>query len=245
LPSMSDIVPAGSPELLVAANRASAIEAVIRWMLHDLRNPLQTLILLPTLADAETEAGAGADWRDALGGAAERLAVGLALLDRLVAGPAGPATAEPIAVGEVLGFLAELFGTRHGRFRVTVEPGAAPLPAVAAVRGDLELALLNLLLNAAEACGDRVGQVSALARPELGGVELVFEDNGPGVPEDQRARLFEPFVTIRPDGAVRGLGLFVARHLLARAGGELRYEAANGGSRFIVRLPAWQRLPQQ
>ena len=243
---MSDTVTAGSTELLVAANRASTLEAVIRWMLHDLRNPLQTLTLLPTLADAETDAAAGADWRGALAAAAERLAVGLALLDRLVAGPPGPTTAEPIAVGEVLGFLAELFGTRHGRFRVTVEPpGAVPLPAVAAVRGDLELALLNLLLNAAEACGDRVGRVSALARPGLDGVELVFEDDGPGIPEDQRARLFEPLVTTRPDGAVRGLGLFVARHLLARTGGELRYEAANGGSRFIVRLPAWQPLPQQ
>jgi len=243
---MSDTVPAVSPELLVAANRACALEAVIRWMLHDLRNPLQTLTLLPALADSESEPGAGADWRDALSSASARLALGLALLDRLMAAPVGPPTIEPVAVAEVLGFLAELFGSRPGRFCVTVEPaGAVPLPAVAAVRGDLELALLNLLLNAAEASGDQAGRATVLTRSVLDGGELVFEDDGPGIPEELRARLFEPLVTTRPDGPVRGLGLFVARHLLARAGGELRYEAANAGSRFIVRLPAWRPRPER
>jgi signal transduction histidine kinase len=240
---MSDAMPAGSAELLVAANRASALETVIRWMLHDLRNPLQTLTLLPALADIQAEAGDAGDWREALSTASERLAGGLALLDRLTAAPA-PSVLEPIAVGEVLDFLADLFRAHRGRGQVVIGPASpVPVPAVAAIRGDLEHALLNLLLNAANASKGLAGRVTVLARPVEGAVELVVEDEGPGVPEDLRARLFEPFVTARIDGPALGLGLFVARHLLAKGGGELRYEPANAGSRFVVRLPEWRRPP--
>src|SRR2546428_12666261 len=119
------------------------------------------------------------------------------------------------------------------------------LPAVAAVRCDLELALLNLLLNAAEASGDRGGRVTALVRSDGAGVELVLEDDGPGIPEDLRARLFEPFLTTQADRPGRGLGLFVANHLLTRSGGELRYEHGSPGSRFIARLPVWRAVPEQ
>jgi signal transduction histidine kinase len=241
---ISDALPAGSPEVLVAANRASTLETVVRWMLHDLRNPLQTLTLLPALADAQAEAGDAGDWREALSTASERLASGLALLDRVTAGPAA-SVLEPIAVGEVLDFLADLFRARRGRFHVVIAPASpVPAPAVAAIRGDLELALLNLLLNAAEASEGRTGRVTVLAHSVEGAVELVIEDDGLGVPEALRSRLFEPFVTIRTDGTALGLGLFVARHLLAKGGGELRYEPANAGSRFVVRLPEWRRLPR-
>jgi two-component system sensor kinase FixL len=239
-------VPPVSAELLVAASRASGIEAVIRWMLHDLRNPIQTLAFLPALAEAEADQGSGPDWQEALSTATSQLTKGLALLDRLVSGRGGPASPEPVALGEVLGFLADLFRARRGPFQVTMAPATlAALPAVAAVRGDLELALLNLLLNAAEASGDRAGRVTALVRSGGDGVELVLEDDGPGIPEELRARLFEPLLTTRADRPDRGLGLFVAHHLLTRSGGELRYEAGSPGSRFVATLPLWRIEAEQ
>jgi two-component system C4-dicarboxylate transport sensor histidine kinase DctB len=239
-------VPPASAELLVAANRASGIEAVMRWMLHDLRNPIQTLAFLPALAEADADQGSAPDWQEVLSIATAQLTAGLALLDRLVSGSAGPATPEPVALAEVLGFLADLFRARRGPFQVTMPRASLEaLPAVAAVRGDVELALLNLLLNAAEASGNRAGGVTVLVRSDGAGVELVLEDDGPGIPEDLRARLFEPSLTTRADPPGRGLGLFVAHHLLTRSGGELRYEPGNPGSRFIARLPLWRAEPEQ
>jgi signal transduction histidine kinase len=239
-------VPPVSTELLVAANRASGIEAVIRWMLHDLRNPIQTLAFLPALAETEADRGSVPDWQEVLSIATGQLTTGLALLDRLVSGRSGPATSEPIALAEVLGFLADLFRARRGPFQVTVAPASLnALPAVAAVRADVELALLNLLLNAAEASGDRAGRVTALARSDGAGVELVLEDDGPGIPEELRAGLFEPSLTTPPDRPGKGLGLFVAHHLLTRSGGELRYEPGKPGSRFIARFPLWRAEPEQ
>jgi signal transduction histidine kinase len=239
-------VPPDSAELLVAANRASVIEAVLRWMLHDLRNPVQTLAFLPALAESDDGPGSAPAWQEALSIATAQLTTGLALLDRLVSDRARPAVSEPIALAEVLGFLGDLFRARRGPFQVTMASASLnALPAIGAVRGDVELALLNLLLNAAEGSGDRAGRVTALVRSDGAGVELVLQDDGPGIPEALRTRLFEPSLTTPADHLDRGLGLFVARHLLTRSGAELRYEPANPGSRFIVRFPLWRAEPER
>ncbi|MEO7476935.1 MAG: ATP-binding protein, partial [Gemmatimonadales bacterium] len=128
-----------------------------------------------------------------------------------------------------------------GRFRVEVEAARRlSLPAVSVVRSNLETALLNLMLNAAEAAGHGAVTLTATASARPGGVELVLEDGGPGVPESLRPRLFEPFATSLIDRPTRGLGLYAARHLLAQGGGDIRYEAGSPGSRFIVSLPEWR-----
>jgi signal transduction histidine kinase len=72
-------------------------------------------------------------------------------------------------------------------------------------------------------------------------VEIAVDDDGPGVPQVIRDRLFEPFVTGRGRDAARpgtGLGLAIAHRTVARHGGDLRYERSErGGARFVVRLP--------
>lgn len=234
------------PELLVAANRAATLETVLRWMLHDLRNPVQTLHFLPALQSAEPESGGAPTWQDAFTSVCDRLSGGLAIVDRLVGHAVEAEEPQPVALGEILGFLTDLFRARRGRFEVDFAGvREIPLPAVAAVRRDLETALLNLLLNSAEAAGDRAGRVTAHAVVGPDVLDLVLEDDGPGVSADLRPRLFEPFVTGRTGRPGRGLGLFAARHLLSGAGADLRYEPRDPGSRFIVRLPVWRSSAQQ
>jgi signal transduction histidine kinase len=237
-----------SPAVLVAANRAAALETVLRWMIHDFRNPMQTLTFLPVLTAVEAEIGEPKEdtpeWREAFAIACERLTTNLALVDRLVGNVHPSTTPEPVALSEVLRYLADLFKARRGRFRIDVEGACGTsLPAVAAIRPDLESALLNLVLNAAEAAESAEVTLIATASARPGLVELVLEDGGPGIPEFLRPRLFEPFATTRTDRPSRGLGLHAARHLLASSGGDLRYEPGNPGSRFIVSLAEWGTLP--
>ena len=74
-----------------------------------------------------------------------------------------------------------------------------------------------------------------------GWVEVVVEDNGPGVPEEAQARVFDPFFTTRPVGEGLGLGLSICRGIVREHGGEMGFEAREGeGARFWVRLPVAQ-----
>jgi len=66
---------------------------------------------------------------------------------------------------------------------------------------------------------------------------VVIADNGPGIPESVRARLFTPFFTTKEKGT--GLGLSISHQIVAGHGGELRLESAEGrGATFTIQLPA-------
>ena len=66
-------------------------------------------------------------------------------------------------------------------------------------------------------------------------VALAVEDSGPGPAESVHEKLFEPFVTEKPEGT--GLGLFVSRQIAEAHGGSIRWERRDGMTRFIVELP--------
>ena len=111
-------------------------------------------------------------------------------------------------------------------------------PEVAGVRLDqvaLEQILVNLLRNALEAMAGKRGRIRVSTAPLAGAVEVIVEDDGPGVPEDLRARLFSPFTTGRATGT--GLGLHISRSLAEEAGGALDLLENAPGARFRLRLP--------
>ncbi|MBK8236128.1 MAG: HAMP domain-containing histidine kinase [Deltaproteobacteria bacterium] len=109
--------------------------------------------------------------------------------------------------------------------------------------GAIEQIVLNLTMNALEAT-DRDGEVVVALRGDVAGVvELVVRDDGRGVPEEVRPRLFDAFFTTRADEGGTGLGLAVVRELVVELGGEVSIESQVGaGTHVRVRLP---RLPRQ
>lgn len=106
------------------------------------------------------------------------------------------------------------------------------------VRGDsnaLEQLFLNLLLNAVQAvsAGDRIA-VSIAANGDSADVSI--RDTGHGIPAALLERVFDPFVTTKPDGT--GLGLAIARQIAIAHGGDLRIESEAGvGTTAMLRLP--------
>jgi signal transduction histidine kinase len=118
---------------------------------------------------------------------------------------------------------------------VTVEVG--PLPANIQVRADeseLQHALINLLINAIEACRTD-GQVFILVE-QNGSVRIRVSDNGRGVPPGEVTRIFEPFVSLREGGT--GLGLFLALNFVRQWGGDILIESTpDHGSVFEIVLP--------
>jgi signal transduction histidine kinase len=105
-------------------------------------------------------------------------------------------------------------------------------------RDELHRLVLNLMENAVRhtPAGSRVH--AAIARRD-GDVVLTVEDDGPGVPEDLRDRVFERFVRGNGDrGSSSGLGLSIVRAVAESHGGTVTLEDAEPGARFVVRLPA-------
>lgn len=116
-------------------------------------------------------------------------------------------------------------------------------PALPTLQGDvtqLEIVLHNLLSNAIDAVSQQpvdCRRIQLSADSSATAVTFQVRDAGPGIAPDVAEKLFEPFVTTKPDGM--GLGLAISRSLLRAQGGDLVYEpgGAQGGGCFIVHLP--------
>lgn len=105
---------------------------------------------------------------------------------------------------------------------------------VSADRGRIRQVVVNLLLNAADAMGGR-GRVQVELERRGDQARVVVRDEGPGIPEADRALLFEPFHSTKPGGT--GLGLATCRRIIEEAGGSIGLEHGPGAS-FAFTLPS-------
>ena len=117
---------------------------------------------------------------------------------------------------------------------------AADLPEIEALGSELNQVWTNLIDNAIDAMGEAGGTltVRAEADPESDGVRVSICDTGPGIPDDIRRRLFEPFYTTKPPGKGTGLGLHISHTVVARHGGRIDVDSSPGSTCFVVTLPS-------
>ena len=102
-------------------------------------------------------------------------------------------------------------------------------------RNSLEQVILNILKNALQAMPDG-GKLTVEARLAGGSVVVTIADTGPGVPPEERERIFEPFYTTKPRGT--GLGLAVCRKIVEEQGGTITAGGEPGsGATFTITLP--------
>lgn len=120
-----------------------------------------------------------------------------------------------------------------GADAVTVEVAAET--AVLADPERLEQVLVNLTANAMRH-GRPPVVIRAQPQPENGSVRVEIRDHGAGIPASRQQRLFGRFADSGADSV--GLGLWIVQQLVQAHGGQIRYEAADPGSRFVVTLPA-------
>jgi len=121
----------------------------------------------------------------------------------------------------------------------------AGLPAVRGSASRLGQVFLNLFVNAAHAVAQTTGpRIEVRGVAENGEVKISVADNGPGVPDEVRAHIFDMFFTTKAAGEGTGLGLAIVRDLVERHGGRVELESRAAGARgavFNVILPALAR----
>ena len=224
-------------ERLAGTERRQAIWVVAAAVAHDLKNPLHNLQLLLEEAREEEDPKARAEILDRIRDNVERATERLSELSR-----AGQKRAESVDERvDLAGTLEEL----RERLKPTVQATRAVLeidcPRGLSVRGDahaVRSAVENVAANALEALQSRGGGGRLALRAERrdGVVELLVQDDGPGIPDAIRGRLFAPFSSGR-EGI--GLGLAIARALARAGGGDLVCaDAEPGQTTFRFTFPS-------
>jgi two-component system sensor histidine kinase KdpD len=214
--------------------------ALLQSVSHDLRTPLTAI----TASASALHEKVPDHERDALLGGIEhearrltRLVDNMLDLSRIEAGALHPRrTVMPV---EELLYAAvdDAAAALDGQF-VDVD-GAAELPPVSVDETMIRQVLVNLLENASRADpDDTIGVYASSAGSK---VRIAIVDHGPGVPEAERRRIFEPYYRLRKShdrSAGTGLGLAISRGFVEAHGGTIEVEpTAGGGATFVVELP--------
>jgi signal transduction histidine kinase len=145
---------------------------------------------------------------------------------------------EPTSVAKLFADVREILHGRAADNGVSLECLDAVLPKVMADSEAILRALLNVVSNAVDAVANTpTGMVRLAAIIDGDDVVLTVDDNGPGVPDDQRDDIFKPFISTKGSRGT-GLGLPASRKTLREHGGDLTVSSsALGGARFEFRWP--------
>jgi PAS domain S-box-containing protein len=234
------------------AQRLEAVGQLTAGIAHNFNNMLAAIMPALAIVEQEVPPGSVSLIRGALR-ATERAADLVSQLMTLAGGNRRQQRTVESA-GALVERTVELCRSTFSRaitLRVDLEPG---LPAIHVDAGQIEHALLNTLLNARDAVRDVRGEPEVTVRASTvpdphaasgRAVAIVIEDNGPGVPEALRERVFDPFYTTKEVGSGTGLGLSTAHAILRAHGGSIRCEGdAGSGARFTLMIPAVDATPE-
>ena len=233
------------------------LELVAR-MSHELRTPLATITcagenLADEVVGTPAEARHYGEMIKVEGRRLGKTISDILLCCRLQARPDSVLNRKPTDIGEVIaGAVAESRAAApHGQqIETVIDPG---LPIVLADRDALKMAVKNLVLNAVKYGHGGPVRVSANRGPQRadfarwggsGGpdVAIAVEDEGPGIPEEERNRIFEPFFRGRQaqDREIEGsgIGLNIVKQVVKSHGGRVRVANGRKGARFVLQLPA-------
>lgn len=227
---------------LLFAGQLRALSRVYGAVTHDLKAPLNAMVLNLDRLQAELRKGGGGSEGGKTQGYVDVLREELERLDRSLLAllaettPAGSGREEfdvRATMTEIKRLLLPQARLQHVALEAQL-PGTAV--RIAGQRDRLKQAILNVAINALEAMSDG-GALEMILEKHPQEAEVRIIDTGPGIPEEERRRIFDMHYTTKTTGT--GIGLYLARSIVEAHGGEISVENRPGrGSEFKMRLPA-------
>ena len=209
------------------AERLRAFREVARRVAHEIKNPLTAMrIAVDQVRRSGAQTAVAVDVLSAETDRLDRLAKEFAEFGRLPEGPKSEV--------DMVDLLVDLGKSAvPPEVAVTVRANGAPC-TILGQYDPLRRAFANLLRNAAEAMGGR-GPIDVEVARDGQGLVVTIADHGPGIPEELRPRVFEPYFTTKQDGT--GLGLALVRQTIESHNGTIRVsETTGGGATFAIVL---------
>jgi PAS domain S-box-containing protein len=227
-------------ESLHQREKLAALGSLLAGVAHELNNPLSVVVaravLLEEQGDSATKAAALK-----IRTAAERCA----RIVRTFLAMARQQQPErgPVAINDVVSAALDIaaYPIRTSSIEVTLDL-SKHIPRILADADQLHQVLLNLVINAQQSLQEqptpRRLHVSSCYDSFVGVVCITVADNGPGIPEHLRTRVFEPYFTTKPTGIGTGVGLAVSLGIVEAHGGTLTVDCPDeGGATFTILLP--------
>jgi signal transduction histidine kinase len=230
----------------VEEEKLAAMGTATARILHQVKNPLQTIVLHADLLMDDGIVGDPVTRREvseAIVGESQRLVAMLNELSVYASGSRRALAREPLRLHDMLRHIARQEEREAEERGIVVDASGV---SEATILGDayyLQQALDNLVRNACEAMAGREGSLLMLGVERVGGTAAVrVADNGPGIPPDRLEGIFEPFVSTKGKGM--GLGLSICREIVEAHGGTIEVQSEPGvGTTFTLLLPLYEEMP--
>ncbi len=224
-----------SQEALLRAEKMAAAGRLTASIAHEVNNPLQSVQNCLHIAGREdVSPEKRKEYFDLAREELERL---MKTMQRMLDFyRPGAIKVTRVDILELLKHVLSLTSQQLGQRQIEVQTSLPDaLPAIYAVNSQIQQIFINLILNAFDAMPGG-GRLTIEARPAGNGIEILFEDSGTGIPEDQRNNIFEPFFSTKDGGT--GLGLTVSYNIVTAHGGTLDLVDGRGaGACFRLFLP--------
>jgi two-component system nitrogen regulation sensor histidine kinase GlnL len=229
-----------------ALGQAQATKELIRNLAHEIKNPLGGIRGAAQLLAMELDSRELTEYTNVIVHEADRLQ---ALVDRLLAPHRRPHVVSDVNIHEVCERVRALILAEFPRGIAVERDYDISIPEFRGDREQLIQAVLNISLNAAQALAERIaaGDARLVLRTRIArqvtigktrfrlALELHIEDNGPGIPESIRDRIFYPLVSGRDGGS--GLGLTLAQTFVQQHHGTIECDSAPGRTAFKIVIP--------
>jgi PAS domain S-box-containing protein len=230
-----------SQEVMRRTEKLSAAARLSATVAHEINNPLEAVGNLIYIAKASPNASPDVIKHLEL---AEQELERVAHITRQTLGFYRESNEpEQIDIPALIDSVLRLYSNKLTAKNIRVEREFASVPSLFGIPGELKQVISNLVSNAVDAVetnGKIWFRLRGLDDQNGGRIQVVIEDDGPGIPDENLERIFEPFFTTKRDVGT-GLGLWVSKEIVERHGGTITVASHNGsdraGASFIIDLP--------